>query len=296
MAKYLLSTVSQWSFGDEAVLLRLHKRIEQARTVEAYNPDQPRESNGRWGSGNSTVNQIPQIDYPLSSKLRSVETKFRNQLAADPEKAKADYRQKYGNVLNADNAKEMSPDYQKDRSLSMAVHEPASWLVKQMFKEDLERPVVEGHSNAVMFTAGGAGAGKTTAIEGDSRAKAIFDQAHTIVDGTMSAAKSSIGKVSQALQAGKEAIMLYVHRDPVDAFVNGVLPRAERTGRTVLLDEVAKQYSGIQDSMQAIQDKFGSNPKFAMVVLDNTHGAGNAQTSSLDALPKIPAIRNWYLC
>jgi hypothetical protein len=261
----------------------------KASIIRAYNPDEPRDPHGRWGSGDSIdVNQIPKIDYPLSSKQHKIEDAFRAQLAANPKKAKAEYRAKYGNVLNADNAKEMSPDFQKDRGQSLAVHEPASWLVKEMFKEDLLRPVEEGKSNAVLFMAGGAGAGKTTALEGEPSAKAIFDQAHTIMDGTMSSPESAIKKIQQTLNAGKEAVMVYVHRDPVAAFVDGVLKRAEKpNGRTVLVDEVAKQYSGIQDSMQAIKAKFGANPKFAMVVLNNEK-AGHAQVTTLNELPKAP--------
>lgn len=256
----------------------------------AYNPDEPRDSHGRWSSDESTTVVIPRSEYPLTKDQTRVETKFRRQIANDPEKAKADYRKQFGNVLNADNAKELSPDYRKDRtSYAAAVHEPAAWLVKQLFNEDLQRPTEPNKSNAVMFTAGGAGAGKTTGIESNPTLKAVFDQAHTVFDGTMRPAEKASALVAKTLAAGKDAVVLYVHRDPVEAFVNGVLPRAMKTGRTVMLREFAAQHSSIQQSMRALQNTYGDNPRFAMSVIDNSKTSGDRTSSTLQDIKPNPS-------
>lgn len=238
------------------------------------------------GRPGGNIAKIPKSQYPLSKAQTKVESTFRRQIGSDPEKWKQEYRAKFGNVLNADNAKELSEDYKKNRTdMAMAVHEPASWLVKQMFAEDLVKPPDPEKSNAVLFTAGGAGAGKTTAIENDPETKAVFDQAHSVLDGTMRPATKAIDYVGRTLGAGKDAVVVYVHRDPVEAFSNGVLPRAARTGRTVPLEEYARQHSSIQESMANLQDTFKNNPRFAMVVLDNSGGKGKATNTTLAQLP-----------
>jgi zeta toxin len=236
------------------------------------------------GRPGKAVGQIPKSEFPLTQKQVWVEGRFRRQLAANPKKAMLQYRAQFGNVLNADNAKELSPDYRRDRTNNAAaVHEGASWLVKKLYEEDLKK-VDPTKVNAVFFTAGGAGSGKTTAIEGDDRVKSLLTKAQVVYDGTLRPAVSAAKKIDQALAAGKEAIVMYVHRDPVDSFVNGVLPRAERTGRTVMLGEFAKQHMSIRDSMQELADKYKNEPRFSMGVLDNTHGKGNARASSLETL------------
>ena len=70
-----------------------------------------------------------------------------------------------GKVLNIDTARELSPDYATSREsralLSPAVHEPASFFIKQLYADRLaEMPP----DSTVMFTSGGTGVGKSTAI------------------------------------------------------------------------------------------------------------------------------------
>ncbi len=156
------------------------------------------------GRPKSAVSQIPKADYHLSPKERAIETRFRRKIAADPKRMMMEYRANFGNVLNADNAKELSDDFKKDRTKSAAVHEPASWLIKQLWKEDL----ADKSKHTVFFTAGGAGAGKTTAI--NQVAPGTFSAKGDIIfDGTMRPAASAEKKVQQALDAGKAVAILY---------------------------------------------------------------------------------------
>ncbi len=245
------------------------------------------------GRPSKGVNAVPKSEFPLTGKQKLMEGRFRRQIGSDMEGAKHEYRSRFGNVLNADNAKELSPDYMKDRSYgAAATHEPASFLVKEMYKEELAKPAPMGKENTVVFTAGGAGAGKTTAIEGSPMAKAMMDHAQLVYDGTLRPASSAIKKIDQALAAGKQATVLFVHRDPVESFQNGVLKRADRqekqygSGRTVMLDEFAAQHSSIQHSMKDVQDRYKDNPNFHMHVIDNSRGPGNSKMANLEDLPK----------
>lgn len=231
-----------------------------------------------------TLASIPRSEFKLTKDQRKIENTFRRQLAVDPKASIMSYRARFGNVLNADNAKELSPEYAKNRTdYALAVHEPASWLVSQMYKADLSVPAPAGIENMTLFTAGGAGSGKTTALESDQTIRDMLPKVQTVFDGTLRPAEKAISKVGQALGAGKDVMVVFVHRDPIEA-LDGVIHRAIRTGRTVAVAEMARQYSSIQDSMQALQDKFGSTPNFHLSVVDNSRGAGNAKVATLDTI------------
>src|SRR3546814_19896554 len=51
-----------------------------------------------------------------------------------------------------------------NRTRSADVHEAASDTVKTLYESKLAQPTPEGLDRAVLFTAGGTGAGKTTAV------------------------------------------------------------------------------------------------------------------------------------
>jgi Zeta toxin len=296
----------------------LHRRLDaaldrQARARDAaFNEaDHPRvqsgpeagqftSKGGGGGSSSGAANKparpnIPKSEFPLTPKQQKAEQRFKNQVEANPEKYISKYKEKFGNVLNADNAKELSEDYNKDRSGgAAAVHETASWLVKQMYERELAKPAPKGKENLVVFTAGGAGSGKTTALEGTPNAKATMDQAQLVYDGTLRPAPKAAVKIDQALKAGKEAVVLYVYRDPVDAFVNGVLKRAARqeqefgSGRTVPIGEFVAQHASVSKSMEELNAKYKDNPGFYLSVIDNSKGQGNAVPSTLEDLPPAP--------
>lgn len=290
--------ISTLSSDDELKsILEIHDVLKEKGITAAFNENEPRDEHGKWTNGATAgftseqlknFNAIPKADYHLSPKDRAIETRFRAKIAADPKRAMLEYRAQFGNELNADKAKELSDDYAKDRTKASAVHEPASWLVKQLFAEDLADPT----KRSVFFTAGGAGAGKTTAINQGSGT--TFSKKDIVYDGTLRPASSAEKKIQQALDAGKIVAVWYVHRGVEDAFVDGVLPRAMKPesqggGRTVRIDEIAKQYTSVLDSMKTLQAKFGSNPNFELSVVDNSRGAGRAIVSSLDKL--TPEIR-----
>src|SRR6185503_17559787 len=80
-------------------------------------------------------------DEQLSATDRAVEARFAKQLEADVPAAIEEYAKlpgaDNGKILNTDLARELSPDYRADRTRSAAVHEPASWLVKEMYAQKL---------------------------------------------------------------------------------------------------------------------------------------------------------------
>lgn len=195
-----------------------------------------------------------------------------------------------GRILNTDVARELSPEYVADRTRSADVHEAASAIVKRLYAEKLAAPTPPGLVNDVIFTAGGTGAGKTTGLRlmGEDVAKAEL-----IYDTNMSSYGSARQKIDQALAAGRNVVVAFTYRDPVEALVNGALPRAMRmerelgSGRTVPLAEHVKTHIGAIDVMDRLAADFADNPNFTMVVIDNSRGPNNAAISSLTDLRRF---------
>jgi hypothetical protein len=82
-------------------------------------------------------------------------------VAENPQGLLAEYARRFLNVLNADDAAELFPDYAQSREsraqFRVAVHPAAQWVRDELFKYALAAPDVK----EVVFTAGGNGAGKS---------------------------------------------------------------------------------------------------------------------------------------
>jgi hypothetical protein len=190
---------------------------------------------------------------------------------------------KGGQVLNTDIARELSPEYRADRTRSAEVHEAASAFVKRMYADKLSKPVPEGKHPTVLFTGGGAGAGKSTGL----RLLAESSDAEIVYDTNMSALDSSVQKIEQALSAGRNVAIMYVYRDPVDALTGGALSRAERSGRTVPLHVHGETHVGARKVVEQLMAKYADDPRVAVHLVDNSRGSGNAALTTLDKLPQI---------
>ena len=189
-----------------------------------------------------------------------------------------------GRILNTDLARELSPEYRADRSRSSEVHETSSAFIKRLYADKLEEPVGEGLEQRVLFTGGGAGAGKSTGMR-------LVDSASTaglVYDTTLNELGSSIAKIEQALAAGWDVNIIYTFRDPLDALDNGVLSRAERSGRTVGLDAFVKGHFKARETIDNLADRYADDPRVSITIIDNSRGPGNAQIISLDNLEKLP--------
>jgi len=195
-----------------------------------------------------------------------------------------------GKVLNTDLARELSPDYAANRTLSAMVHEPASAFVKQLYAQKLAQQAPEATS--VLFTGGGTGAGKTSSL------KAYPDlrkNAEMIYDTNMNKLESAQKKIDQALEAGRKVDLVYTYRDPVESLTEGSLKRAMRmkeelgSGRTVPLQEHIKTHIGSRDVIEELQNIYGENPNVRIGIIDNRYGQANPKVANLEDLPKFDA-------
>ena len=201
---------------------------------------------------------------------------------------------KGGIILNSDAARELFPEYVADRTLSAQVHEPASTFVKKLYAEKLSQPTPAGLQNTVVFTAGGTGAGKTSAIRTASKSAGDnLNKAEMIYDTNMNTFKSANDKIQQALKTGRDVQIFYTYRDPIESLTKGALTRASTmeknfgSGRTVPLSEHLKTHIGSRNTIDELANKYKDNPNVQISAIDNSKGKGNAKRIELSDLPKL---------
>lgn len=221
----------------------------------------------------------PQGSPNLSPDLKTIETGAYNQIKTNGmDKTVSDYLTNYsteGKTINTDNARELFPAYQADRSLSAGVHEPASDVAKAAYAKLLETNKGVG-DNSVLFTGGGTGAGKSAAVGNVPEINKLSHDASIIYDTNMNKFASAKTKIDQALKNGFKANIVYVYRDPIEAFKNGTLPRAERMGRTVPLSEHVSTHVTFPDAALKLIEHYKNDSRVGVGILDNSRGRGNA--------------------
>jgi hypothetical protein len=236
----------------------------------------------------------------LSPRGREIEARFAAYLEDHTDEALVRYQKKYGKEINTDNARELSPDYApggteaEDTATrdararwSAAVHEPSSAFTKEIFRRELKKPAAANERNQVIFTAGGAGVGKTSSIHQVAGLEEAVAAAQIVYDTTLSSLKSSLERVSQALEAGKQVSIIYVYRDPVESFTGGALPRAERNGRTLPLDAYIETHLGAPEVLLKIADVYKGDARLAIAIIDNSRGRGGAAVSDLSFVRSV---------
>lgn len=237
-----------------------------------------------------TANRIPRATE-LPPAERIVEQRLAKKIAQNVETAIDEYSRLEGayggRLLNTDLARELSPEYRADRTRSAAVHEPASYLVKRMYERRLARAPDANEDALVVFSGGGTGAGKTTGLSAIAKIDPRIERAQIIYDTNLNGLKSSIDKIDKALEANKRVVIVYTHRDPVEALTKGALPRAMRMGRTVPMEEHAKTHVGAASTIKELANHYAGDGRVQISVVDNSHGRGNQRLGNVADIPNF---------
>jgi hypothetical protein len=194
------------------------------------------------------------------------------------------YTTQNGNkIASADEAKKLFTDVGYNGTNADAVHEASSALSKDVWRRNL---AVNPEPGAIIYT-GGPGAGKSSAI---SLLPDMEVRAAAIMDGSFSS-NSVNTRAGEALAAGKNVDVVYVYRDPLDAWENGVISRMltnpDEGGRSVSLNAFIK---GHEDSWRTVNGLL-QNPRdgVSVTLIDNSLGRGNAAQLSVEKFYNIPA-------
>lgn len=194
-----------------------------------------------------------------------------------------EYKTSHDNVVSADSAKYAIPGMKVENSGNY--HEAASAFSKFWFEHLLKDPATKDKD--VLFTAGVSGAGKTHNTRALLSAKeqdygdfaAVYDTNLNSLS-TFENKMAAIEKSNEELGGSRGVIISLTHRDPVEAWVSGVLPRAAKQGRIVPIDAHIKNALAPQAIAQ-IAEKY---PDVEVHVLENK--GNNVSQIPLDkALP-----------
>lgn len=172
--------------------------------------------------------------------------------------------------LNTDEWRELFPQYKGTNAQD--VHDASSYLNKRLLAEVMVELKGKGN-NTVLVLAGGGGSGKGSAVKG------VVDQAkYPIVVDQVS---DNVGKVGGLLKtAGEHGFkqeVVFIDRNPREAYMQGVVPRAtgarERgeLARTVPLDIAVE--ANIKARKTALE-QLKNNPDLQISVVDNNNGLG----------------------
>lgn len=230
----------------------------------------------------------------LTAEQRAVEARFAAYLEANTDAAIARYHEKFGNEINADNARELSSDYapggiEAEDAASKAartrwgeaVHEPASALVKEIYSRALAKQTPAERRNQVVFTAGGAGVGKTTSIRTIAELTNAVNAAEIVFDTTLTSYGGAVSRINQALAAGRMVSIVFVYRDPIVSLVSGVLPRAQINGRTLPLEAFLSSHLGSVETILKVAETYKNDPRIAIAIIDNRGGTASAKPADL---------------
>jgi heavy metal sensor kinase len=198
-----------------------------------------------------------------------------------------EYTRRFGNEIGTDNAREIvSPEYAASNEArtqwSRATQKPAAALSDCLFEQALQHPDPE-KPRVVVMTAGGTGAGKTTAL----RANPDLSDAQAIYDSNLSSKKSSVARIEAAKAAGNQVEILFVHRDPVEALTGGVLPRAMDEGRIVDLEAHARMYRDAAENFGYLVRRYSRDPEVRFRAFDNTRGPARGRLVPVEETARI---------
>lgn len=180
------------------------------------------------------------------------------------------YIAEHGNFAGADEAKEFLPGYSDDRSTSDLVQKAAGTISDAVYNKLLDTRQGKGNG-VVLMTAGGTGAGKSTAIRSSGYSSKDYS---VVFDTNLSNAGSGTKRIQDALDKGYDVHLVFVHT-PVKEAYNRVLGRAEQmtresgSGRPVSAQGHIDMHHGSYDAMHEVIKKFGRNSHVAIDVLDN---------------------------
>ncbi len=219
-------------------------------------------------------------DTSLSKEDSQIQEKAIKKYVQNKKTLEDEYVKTFGaKIVNTDLARRLFKDVGYTGNNSAAVHEASSAVAKDVWKRALQNPETD-----VILYAGGSGSGKSSALS--KLMPKIESNAAGVLDSNLSNYNSAVQKITQAIQAGKSPKVVYVYREPVDAWVNGVIKRMKANkaegGRIVPLSVFLKN---TPDSLSVVR-RLKQNG-VDVTAIDNSLGAGKARVMTDAALAKL---------
>lgn len=232
--------------------------------------------------------QVKQAKVDATPADNTPSGKLQARVTKDPQKVASEYAKldgtDGGRILSADLFKQLSPEYNADRTISDDLQSVASKAIDAEFRRKLTEKPAKGQQPLVVFTSGGTGAGKSTGL-GKVAKKAQF-----VFDSNMSNYDSARARIDAALAAGKRVDVVHVYREPGEAYQNGVIPRATdpgKEGRPVTPDNHARMHANSNATVRKLAEHYADNPLVSIGVMDNSRGKKKARAIPIEQLPAV---------
>lgn len=194
----------------------------------------------------------------------------------------ADYEQRFGTVINTDNAKLLFKDdgyNPHDAESVKKFHSQASAIVRKLFDKFLKERKGKGNG-LVVFTGGGNGSGKSS-VMADEKIKNsdfVFDSAMVNYE----AAKNSI---QQVISNGQTPLLAFAYRNPADAWFNGVQKRNQSADGHIVPEGVfANTHAVAKETFLKLVRDFGDKVQYIIKEVAD----GKVSDISLEELENKP--------
>lgn len=196
-----------------------------------------------------------------------------------------EYISQNGRIVNTDEARKLFNDVGYRGVNAAAVQEPSSALAKDVWKTALQNEGKEA-----LIYAGGSGSGKTSAVR--RFMPETVEKAAAILDGNLSTIKSARSRIAEAEAAGKTPKIVYVYRNPLESFVEGVIKRSKQNkaegGRIVPTRIVAENHVGAYNVTKELLEE----GKYGVELVNNNLGYGAQRSMTPAEFRKISFPKN----
>lgn len=240
----------------------------------------------------------------LSANQRELETAeiefFRKNIETAIETYEAACKIEYGtdvpNIFSSDLARTMNMVGRKPFESWMAQyrHAASSALINAMMQMRLQDPANAG--KPFMLLSGISGAGKTSIVKDMARKgyKTDTSQYVAVLDTNSNKAKSAIDRIDKVLAEGRQVTFMYVDRDPIVAFKQGVWPRFKNHDehRPVSIPVHVDNMNSRPVAEQVIKH-YANNPNFEPIIVSNNgQSLNDYEVTTIDNLPVHPYTRD----
>lgn len=190
--------------------------------------------------------------------------------------ADIEYNRRFGHVISGDNARALLGADPARPESHAAYSGDVARIVEAQFGRALDR-IREKGGGVVVFTGGGNGAGKSTAIADHKGADAVFDS-------TMTNEEATAKNIQAVIDAGGKPVLVFVHRDPLEAW-QGIEGRKAAGGHGVTEASFANSHAKARETFLSLVERFGD--KVRVVAYENA--GGETRRIPLDELAEKPA-------
>jgi hypothetical protein len=108
------------------------------------------------------------------------------------------------------------------------------------------------------------------------------EEAHAVLDSTLSNPEYSRKLIREALSAGKRVTILYLRR-PLEDALHGMLDRAGTEGRLVTIRQMINSDRGAAETVRGLTDEFREDPRVAIRFIDNSSAGASEGSVDLTA-------------